>query len=117
MKQKIKIILENGQFKEGCGTPPGGRFISVGFAAAHYGSRSPCTSNEEVNSSIKHCKKWIEEEGDIFAGIEDLTTRPEEIDNSISHTSMEEQEGTSDQHSNPPCFVNNDDFTLERWMK
>jgi hypothetical protein len=68
---KVKIIITD---KESDGKPciftggdkEGQAFISVEFMANSYGSASPCTTNEEVESAILHAKEWITREGDTY---------------------------------------------------
>ena len=41
-------------------------YTSVRFSAKRYGASSPCTTEEEIQNSIKHFEKWIKTEGDKF---------------------------------------------------
>tara|TARA_Y100000310_G_scaffold23358_1_gene22330 strand:+ start:791 stop:1051 length:261 start_codon:yes stop_codon:yes gene_type:complete len=70
MKERVIIKVrekdENGERLKFSSDVRGGEYyISVDFNAKHYGMGSPCSNDEDADSSIKHAEDWIRKEGDI----------------------------------------------------
>ena len=63
---KVKIVVTAGhEFTDG------GAFTSVDMSGSTYGGASPCRTEEEVESSIKHYKGWVRREGDTPAVVDE----------------------------------------------
>ena len=63
MNDKVEIEITKGNFHKS--HRGGGEYTSVGYSGRKYGGASPCSTNEQVRSSIKHAEEIIKDNGDI----------------------------------------------------
>lgn len=63
MNDKVEIVMTKGNFHKS--HKDGREYTSVDYNSKRYGGASPCSTNEEVRSSIKHAEETIRKEGDI----------------------------------------------------